>query len=78
MQTFCNFAGWKNKYFEDCFYFDSLGKLWPVIETVPLRKSGILDRIFNLKFYIDIKLGGPLDNSFVTAQSYLIELILFF
>lgn len=71
----CTTLGWRNGYFNSLNYFDSEGKLWPVVEAQPAREIGMLDKIFNKKIQINFKLGEPIIDGLAHAKKLLIELV---
>jgi hypothetical protein len=56
--TSCSWVGYKNGFFRDLLFYDSVGEAWRVEEVILKRSPRFLDRIFNRKLHFEMRISG--------------------
>lgn len=53
------YVGFRNGFFTGLRFFDVSGTVWEVLDAVPERPFGLLDRILSRRVAMNVKVGDP-------------------
>ena len=71
----CTVGAYRGGYFNDQYYYDSSGLIWPVVDATPVNEIGIMDKITNSKIKMKIAFGEPVRNGIDEVKKILLTLI---
>lgn len=54
-----SYVGYRNGFFTGLRFFDVSGALWEVLDAVPERPFGLLDRMLNRRVGMHVRVGDP-------------------